>query len=434
MRDIVLMIIFIGLIPIILRRPHVGIYTWCWFSYMNPQRLTWGFTYDFPFSVIIALLTLFGMMLSKGKKSISWISVTIIQLIFILWMTFTTFFSLVPDEAWAEWNRMIKIQLMVFVSMMLIDTRERLQYLVLIIMLSHAFYSVKGGVFVLLSGGQYLVYGPTGSFIADNNALALAIIMILPLMWYFVMQVHRNSQKWVLWTMMTLSSFSVLSSYSRGAFLAVTVMGGYLFLRTRKRIILGVLFIALIAVFINFMPDEWLERMETIQTYEEDASALGRINAWVFAFNLAKDRILGGGFEAFVPDLFLKYAPDPSDVHDAHSIYFEVLGEHGFIGLGFYLLLGLTAFKFCGTVVKKSRTRAETKWASDLASMVQVSLVGYAVGGAFLGLAYYDLYYQLIATVVIASSLVDKELSNESTTRAKNLRKVTFVKKTITSQ
>ena len=52
------------------------------------------------------------------------------------------------------------------------------------------------------------------------------------------------------------------------------------------------------------MPQQWFERMATIKTYEQDASAMGRINAWNMAFNLAKDRPLGGGFDAFQWDMF----------------------------------------------------------------------------------------------------------------------------------
>lgn len=429
MRDIVLTVIVMGILPMILKRPYLGIYTWCWFAYMNPHRLTWGFAYDFPFSMLIALFTLVGLLLSKEAKSFPRASVTAIQLVFVLWMTFTTFFSLVSEPAWTEWNRMIKIQLMVFVSMVLINNRERLHWLVWIIVLSHAFYSVKGGIFVLLTGGQSLVYGPADSFIADNNALALAIVMILPLMWFFSMQVTKPWQKWAIWIMVALSCFSILSSYSRGAFLAVCCMGLFLMLKSRKKAVLWTILIVLIPVLISFMPSQWFDRMETIETYKEDASAMGRINAWAFAFNLAKDHFLGGGFNAFTPSLFLKYAPDPTDVHDAHSIYFEVLGEHGFIGLFIFLLLGVMSLMLCRGVVKKAQRVSELSWAVDLVSMVQVSLIGYAVGGTFLGLAYYDLYYQLIAIAVIVNFLVDECLAGESDNLESYTQKRSFVRK-----
>ncbi len=45
--------------------------------------------------------------------------------------------------------------------------------------------------------------------------------------------------------------------------------------------------------------------------------------------------------------------------------------------------------------------------------MLQVSLLGYAVSGAFLGLAYFDLYYNLIALIVLAKTLAQKSLNKE---------------------
>ena len=87
------------------------------------------------------------------------------------------------------------------------------------------------------------------------------------------------------------------------------------------------------------VPQSWYERMSTIQTYQTDQSALGRINAWHTAFNVAKDRVTGGGFEMWITPVFRQYAPDPFNVRDVHSIYFEVMGEHGFIGFGLFVLL-----------------------------------------------------------------------------------------------
>ena len=135
------------------------------------------------------------------------------------------------------------------------------------------------------------------------------------------------------------------------------------------------------------MPDHWFERMGSIQTFDQDMSAMGRINAWWFAWNLAQDHpITGGGFRTFTPELFQIYAPDPNHFVDAHSIYFEVLGEQGFVGLLLFLILGLSALYTGGWIVRRTKRDPELRWARDLAAMLQVSLVGYAAGGLFLGL------------------------------------------------
>ena len=136
---------------------------------------------------------------------------------------------------------------------------------------------------------------------------------------------------------------------------------------------------------------------------------MGRINAWKMAFNMAKDRPLGGGLESFQDYSFALYAPNPDDVHASHSIYFEVLGEHGFVGLGLFLMLGLMTWRTASWVIGRARRDREKRWAADLAAMVQVSLVGYASAGAFLGLAYFDYYYTLIALVILCKTVLTSD-------------------------
>lgn len=107
----------------------------------------------------------------------------------------------------------------------------------------------------------------------------------------------------------------------------------------------------------------------------------------------------------FQRSTFQKYAPNPNDVFDAHSIYFEVLGEQGWIGLLLFLSLALMTWRTCGRLNNEYRRMPGKMWISDLAAMVQVSLIGYYVSGAFLGLAYFDYYYDLIAVSIILSKL-----------------------------
>jgi probable O-glycosylation ligase (exosortase A-associated) len=127
------------------------------------------------------------------------------------------------------------------------------------------------------------------------------------------------------------------------------------------------------------------------------------------AFNLAKDRPLGAGFESFRPEMFWKYAPVPGEIHDSHSIYFQVLGHHGFLGLFLFLLLALMTWRSASWVIKYGRKHPEYRWAADLCAMIQVSLVGFATTGAFLGVAYFDLYYALIIVVVLCKTMITSQ-------------------------
>jgi probable O-glycosylation ligase (exosortase A-associated) len=188
-------------------------------------------------------------------------------------------------------------------------------------------------------------------------------------------------------------------------------MGAYLIWKSPGRWKLAFAAAIMVPVLLMFMPSTWYSRMDTIGSYEQDASAMGRINAWWFAFNVAKDRpLVGGGFGTFNPELFERFAPVPEDFHDAHSIYFEVLAEQGFVGLTLFLLLWWFVFSSCRAVDSLTKGRQELQWAANLCRMVQVSLFGYAVSGAFLGMAYFDLVYCLIAIVVLTRSLVEQHL------------------------
>jgi probable O-glycosylation ligase (exosortase A-associated) len=231
--------------------------------------------------------------------------------------------------------------------------------------------------------------------------------MVIPLMRYLQLNSARFAVRAGLGVAMFLSVVAAIGSYSRGALIAILATALFFWLKSRGKIATALFIVLAVVVIAPFMPQTWYDRMATIENYQEDNSALGRINAWWFALNLAKARPLtGGGFETFQPELFAAYAPEPWRYHDVHSIYFEMLGEHGFVGLGLFLLLALFTWLKASQVARQCGHQAELKPIADLVRMVQASLVAYATGGAFLGLAYFDLFYHLVAMVVIASVVV----------------------------
>jgi probable O-glycosylation ligase (exosortase A-associated) len=420
MRDILVTLIVFGMLPRIFKKPYVGALMWVWISVMNPHTQGWGFATSFPFAAIIAGVTLVSLLINKVPKNLPLTFVTGIFIVFVLWMNVTTVFAIYPDEVYEQWNKVMKIMLMTFVTLILIRTKEHVQLLIWVIVFSLGYYGVKGGIFTITSGGSEMVWGPTGTFISGNNEIALALIMTIPLMHYLQTIAKDARVRHGLTIAMILCALAALGSYSRGALLAIAAMGCFLWLKSRHRLRIGLLLLLAIPPAIALMPEKWTQRMDTINAYEEDESVQGRFNAWWMAYNLAKDRpILGGGFEVITPELFQRYAPDPEDLHAAHSIYFQVLGEHGFVGLGLYLLLGLMTWRTGSWIVRNTSKRPEYRWAADLATMIQVSLIGFAVGGAFLSLLYFDLPYYLMAAMVVTRVLVEKELKEKTSSIVK---------------
>lgn len=409
-RDFFVLIVVMGSLPLILSRPFLGVLMWSWLSYLNPHKLSWGFAREFPFAMLVALATLAALLLTREEKKVPVNGITILLLLFLFWMLITSVTAFFPELAWRQFDKVWKIFLMTFVVMMLAVSRERIQALVAVMALSLAFYGVKGGIFTLTSGGSYAVYGPGGTFIGGNNEIGLALIMTIPLLRYLQLQASARWAKQACLLSMLLCFVSVVGTQSRGAFVAVLVMSLYLFFKSRGSLLLLVPMVAVGAFIYSFMPDSWHHRMSTIETYDQDASALGRINAWKMAFNLAQDRLMGGGFDCFQGPVFGLYAPVPWDVHDAHSIYFEVLGEHGFVGLALFLLLGLSGLLLAGRTIRLVGDDPQQRWLRDLAAMLQVALIGYAAAGLFLGLAYFDFYYALLALIAVGHRIATGDL------------------------
>ncbi len=408
MRDIVFGPIILAIVCYALLHPSVGILGWTWISIMNPHAYSWRLN-SMPIAAAVAGTTFIGLLITKDRRNFFVSREIVVLMLFMLWMCITFPFSLYLSDSYPMWNRVMKIDLMVLVAIVALYSKRHIISLACVLVGSLGFYGVKGGLFTLATGGSYRVWGPPGSYIEGNNELALALVMIIPIIRFLHLISH---QKWIkrgLLVSMALCAAAALGSQSRGALLAIAAMAALLWWRGDKKF-LGVFVILVAGIgLLSFMPDTWWDRMGTINKYEEDGSAMGRINAWWMAWNLAKDRLFGGGFMIYKPDVFALYAPDPLDIHAAHSIYFMVLGEHGFIGLFLFLLLFTLVWISAGRLRKEGRKLPQTMWLSHLGAMCQVSLAGYAVGGAFLSLSYYDLPYNILVMVVLGRRWLERK-------------------------
>lgn len=411
MRDIIVTLIVFASLPMIFKRPFYGAVMWIWISVMNPHTQSWGFAQTMPFAAIIAGVTVLAMMARAKEVTFPNTGLTWTLLAFSAWMCVTTAFSIGPEDPLPALNKVMKIMGMTLIVAMLVRTRKEIETLVWAIVISLGYYGVKGGLFTIRSGGADRVWGPAGTFIDGNNEIALALIMVVPLMLYLVPLIVNKWGKRAMWASAGLCALASMGSYSRGAALALAAMLGFLWLKSHDKAKLGALLVVMAPLALVFMPEQWHDRIDTIDNYEQDSSAMGRINAWKMAVNLAADHPLtGGGFTVYNREIFGLYAPVPDDVHAAHSIYFQVLGEHGYVGLLLYLALFVIVWRNGSWVIKHAGALPELQWASRLARMLQVCLIGFLVGGAFLSLAYFDVPYYVMVIMVASRLLVERTL------------------------
>src|SRR5690606_4705432 len=138
-----------------------------------------------------------------------------------------------PAEGVPQWLQYIKIIFMTYVLMSLMNREEYFRYVVWVVVLSIGFFGLKGGIFTLVTGGQFRVWGPPQTNIEDNNALALGLLMIIPLIVYLGQTVERRWLSLGMYVVAGLCLISVVGSYSRGGFVGMAAIAVLLWARSK---------------------------------------------------------------------------------------------------------------------------------------------------------------------------------------------------------
>ena len=66
------------------------------------------------------------------------------------------------------------------------------------------------------------------------------------------------------------------------------------------------------------------------------------------------------------------------------------------------------------SLITAARQDPAQRWAGDLGTMVQVSMIGYGATGTFLSLAYYDLPYNVMAMATLALLFIRRNASQSA--------------------
>ena len=409
MRSLILFMVFLVLAVLSLTMPSIGVLTWAWIAIMSPHRLTWDFTYTLQLNLVIVVITFIAWVVAREPKRLPMNSATAMIILFMAWMTLTTATSLAPANSWFHWDLHIKNLVFALAVMAIMRSQVRIQALIWITVLSIGYFGVKGGGFTIANGGAYTVLGPPESIIEDRNHLALACCMIIPLMNYLRVTTANRLIKIGLMLAMALTIISVIGSYSRGGFLALSVTAFVFWLRSSGKLMTMVLLLACFIPAVSLMPASWKDRIGTIENYQKDDSVQGRFDAWNYAMRVAKDRpLLGGGLATTeVGAVFHKYVPGRPQ-RAAHSIYFQVLGDQGPIGLMIFLGIGVVGWLNTRSIIRLSKGKPEFEWAWHLGRMMQVSFISYFVAGAALSMAYYSVFFLSVVIVALVKEILIK--------------------------
>jgi putative inorganic carbon (hco3(-)) transporter len=410
LRAILLLALLVPSMPVCFFRPFYGVLLWTVFSFASLQWYAWGVGYMLPTSEMIAIPTIAGFFIfTRGGLGRIVSRETFIICALWLWFLVTSISAadtpLLAPHAPQTWYRLefvSKILLMTLLSMGIVDSFARLRTFVMVAAGCFSFHVVKALPFMIATGGSFRLYGPPRSMVEDNNDLGLALNMTLPMLFFLAQTESDPRLKRLFWGLFAITIPGIFCTYSRGALVGLIAVLVLMFFRLKQRVALTPIILLAIVIIAMFAPDQWKARMDFRRKEATfDNSAYSRINSWKFSWNLAQDYpITGGGFDTFTQDLFDRYAPNTQDLHGPHSIYFGVLAEHGFVGLGLYLSLVVSCFLSLRKIIKKANFFNDDV-AAGYARMFGFSLVGFLTSGAFLGRAYFDYYFTIVCFIVI---------------------------------
>ena len=417
MRDILVIGIVLALVPFILRRAWIGVIAWTWIGIMNPHQLGWGFAGSFPVAMLIGAVTLLALIFDQQKKGPAMNVAMGFLLVTAVFYTAKMPFAWSTELSWEIWDKTMKIFLMTFVMGMVIFGDYRIKWLLWTVVFSMGFYGLKGGIFTIMTGGTHHVQGPTPSFISGNTEIGLAMNMVLPLILVTARHAMRPWIRALTYSTFWLTIVAIVFTYSRGALLGLGVGMLFILPGMKRKFLLTIALVPALIIGIALTPQKLFDRAETIKTYEQDESAMQRVQAWGVAKNVALAHpFTGGGFGLQDVDdaLWLSYADFLGNwknyARAAHSIYFQVLGEHGFLGLGLFLTV------LFSTLVSLTRSRRallrmrDGKWLADYTWAIRIGVIAYMVSGAFLSLAYFDMLYLYVGlSAVIAREVVARQ-------------------------
>lgn len=435
MRDLVLLP-FMLVLAIMAARSAFGAYLlWGWAGLMAIQTFAYGFMQEIPYVQIFALLTFFLLFVKKDieaarfspDRTSLWFIVFAMHGLLVASFAYPNLY-----RNWELFGNIIKTLVFCLIMPLLVTSRYRIHALLIALALSAGFHGILDGLKFVISAGGHISRG--NSKLGDNNHLAVLVAMVIPVFAYLYSYSAKRVMRSVFLSTLIINVIAVVSTRSRAGLLTLLALAVWYLMLSRKKL-RGLVVIAVVGIgMFAFAPAEWTERMETIKAAGEDSSFMTRVIAWKRASAIALENpVFGGGFHSVqAPSLFSQFrhkqgilgfvqTGEATYPAAAHSIYFEVLGDMGFVGLLVFTAILVLPFLDRKRILALTQNRPQLLWAKDLANTLAACLVAYLVGGASISAAYFELPYILIMLMTVLRIHIARECGPQAPSAGKAL-------------
>ena len=425
MRDLAMLGAMCILLPMAIRRPFISYALWAWTGVLSASFYLYGFMATVRLNLIFACIALFSLLVTNSKWPLTPRKQQALLLLFLAHATLCWLFGYASNSLNSEvYEGIVKALLFCLVMPAFVTDRLRLHVLLIAIAMGMGFHGMLEGAKFIASGGGHKVIGVATAMISDNNHFAVGQLMILPILFFLYQYSSHRFVRLGFLVALILATFSVMGTFSRGGFIGLSALGIWFLLSSRRKLLSLFLVFVVALALVQFAPESWFARIDTISEADQDDSFMTRVIAWKVSTMIALDHpLFGGGFHAVqaLPvwtaykdsiDLF-SFIPTPEPPlvgRSAHSIYFEVLGDMGFVGLLLFLAIWVNAWRTALSIKRAAEGTPELVWARDLADMLRLSLLAYAISGAAVSMAYFELFYVYATAIAVLEQYVLRKI------------------------
>lgn len=409
MRDLVLLLVMFVFVPLAFNLSFAGLLLWGWSGLMALNSYMFGFMAVIPFVQLFALLTMTSVVLKRDPLMVP-LEPNRTSVLFWVFLAHGLLCAALAypelERNWELFGNVAKTVLFCSLMPMLLTTHLRVHAFVVMIVIATSFHGALDGLKFVASGGGHNAQAIPK--FGDNNHLAMVLLMVLPLAYYLLLNSRARLARWGFLAAVLLIVLAVVATHSRGGLIGLVAVAFCISILDRRKILVLALGVFCAILVLKMAPESWSDRMGTIQEADADQSFMERVTAWKVSSAIALAHpVFGGGFRAVQSTLvwdkyahsqgLLGFVDSPMIERSgvaAHSMWFEVMGDLGFVGFFLFVAMLINAFltrRKIWLLVREQGLNA--RWAGDLSDMLGVSLFVYMVTGSLLSAAYFELPY-----------------------------------------
>jgi probable O-glycosylation ligase (exosortase A-associated) len=300
-----------------------------------------------------------------------------------------------PAVSYQSYVPYVRMMVMILIILVCIQTEAALRTLLIVIASSVGFLGLKFGGYALVHGGVRYAFGYANGLMSDNNDLALACAMTVPLCWYMRLAVTRRLLRAFLLACVFGLSTTVVMTHSRGGALSLATVLIAMALRSKRKLFTFVLLVASCAPAVYLVKDSYFDRMATLQDVNAEASARSRIDLALAAYDCWREHpLFGVGYGMRNAARILSQRLGNNEELVVHNTYLQMLVDSGIIALALYVILHFGTIAWLGR--SAARMRQIKPELAFYPVVIQSALLAFAVGSTFLSRVQFDMAYMIV--------------------------------------